>query len=839
MTDPAPPVPPGPDRSLSPAIPARKDMARAEAGSATKNELRLPKLLRLQLLDCRSGQPVAGKLVEEIRIDGQVLVRLATPLAWDLVRQYIIATNADGLPRRGLFTPKDPSGLVRQLQALGYPAKGTRYMAPLKSFKTDWNDHLWQLHGESGPDEKTTSIQAWQARIMKEYNRRFNFAAQVQLTALGYDCLADDGKWEQASIQAYQDWQSAELQRTRPVNDVTREDAARLQQARKRFATDAGGVLRIPIKADKVKQGFTVRVSFPEFPLVREAGPLERRTPDPGPTDFTIEWEQGGDAAGGAWHVRPKGSAEARATLPRFADALECRVPACPDRDWKALSGKQPGAFSRHFGPGKDAPELVAFTLVWCQPVWDGIADPAPDRRWNEAALLQRDGERGFNLHVVTTYHDLGGSDTYGGKGYGLYEHEYEPRFRGKAPLTERGGLGRLRALGYPVGNEDPNASEPLLTLNELHALYRRELAAAQCASGGFEIGRRCMQPIWDFQAAHTLQKTGIIDGATLARLEQKLPGRRQEWGDDRDGHQGFDLHVLAGNQEIGGSRAGSPVFALHGGVVARTLRWTGSAKAAAGNYILLAWAGQKEKANAAGYLHMDKLLVERGAPVRAGQVVGLGGRTGNFGGKQPAGSDHVTVSQWPSHVHLNVGLQNALYESPDSCNRCCLPHAGSPLLLPCACEVPAAAHDSTQCRFGQTRFAAVCWAVAELRCPHMTDPVTADQFESGQDDDATCKARRRVQAQLRHLRERHGDPYADPGPLNGKYPPLPTPATKKIAPTRQAIHAFWEALAQVKEAVGVTIPVGGQRYRVNADFLAWLDTLAPVGGHAFEKTGE
>jgi hypothetical protein len=66
-------------------------------------------------------------------------------------------------------------------------------------------------------------------------------------------------------------------------------------------------------------------------------------------------------------------------------------------------------------------PHFVLFAMQWCQPVWDGIDDPE-NAIINDQVYVEDAQYANLKMHIVTTYFDIGGSDSYGGKGYGKSE---------------------------------------------------------------------------------------------------------------------------------------------------------------------------------------------------------------------------------------------------------------------------------------------------------------------------------------------------------------------------------------------------------------------------------
>ena len=252
-------------------------------------------------------------------------------------------------------------------------------------------------------------------------------------------------------------------------------------------------------------------------------------------------------------------------------------------------------------------------------------------------------------------------------------------------------------------------------------------------------------------------------------------------------GHRGLDLHAVLG----------ANAFAVHAGTISfRATDGDG------GNVANLNWTGTGR--TNIGYLHLDSFVGTSGSRVRAGQIIGRAGRSGNLG----------AVSRWPGHVHVNVGAGVALRSSPDAANRVCIPCNESPLLFPCACAITQAAHDPSTCQFGSSTFATPCWAVSELRCPHMNLATQAD---------------RKLQAQLKFLwrnNNRDAGPYVDPGSFDGDLGAVPQTPTQAASAgrSRRAIRAF--RVAHELTPADAAPPAG---YTMDAAAQAVLDQLAPI----------
>lgn len=256
---------------------------------------------------------------------------------------------------------------------------------------------------------------------------------------------------------------------------------------------------------------------------------------------------------------------------------------------------------------------------------------------------------------------------------------------------------------------------------------------------------------------------------------------RTKRSGASKGDHPGLDMHALVGDK----------VFAVHSG---RLTRVANSRKG--GNIVKISKIpGPRERLD---YLHLSKF--DDAAPtkswVRAGQIVGEAGRTGNLNNQpndQPSGR--------PTHTHLNTGgdgYQIALRAS-DPANQICIPSNATPLVFPCHTEVTLQIENPSNCNF-EKRFAHTCWAVGELCCPYMPSEPELLAMELGlcepdwheHPDVRTAFASmlaalapgqganrymRRVQAQLRKVWEDHSgaeNPYGDPGLPDGDLGALP-----------------------------------------------------------------
>lgn len=171
----------------------------------------------------------------------------------------------------------------------------------------------------------------------------------------------------------------------------------------------------------------------------------------------------------------------------------------------------------------------------------------------------------------------------------------------------------------------------------------------------------------------------------------------------DKKMHHGIDI---AGNE-------GDRVFALSGGKT-RTAETQGG-----GGNIVAIYPWRKEEAKKFQYLHMKEFRCEKDQLVKAGDIVGLMGRTGN------------PTKDSPTHVHIQArdhsGNQLSMAGSLFPNLAPIFPHNKLPKLLPCAGDYGEHNDDANcarQCRARHTdnRDNSVprsCWAYREGQCPY------------------------------------------------------------------------------------------------------------------------
>ena len=180
---------------------------------------------------------------------------------------------------------------------------------------------------------------------------------------------------------------------------------------------------------------------------------------------------------------------------------------------------------------------------------------------------------------------------------------------------------------------------------------------------------------------------------------------RNKEAGAARGDHAGLDMHAHEGDS----------VFAVHAGKIKRRLDNPAAENNVVGNRVRIAKIpGARSKLS---YLHLSAFAPDAadGSWVKAGQIIGEAGRTGNLG----------LVSPFPTHTHLNTGGRDydvAFAAKPeiDDANRVTCPTNHTALVFPCHTEVTQARLNPDGCDFSTLPFVNKCWAVGELVCPYM-----------------------------------------------------------------------------------------------------------------------
>lgn len=752
------------------ATAAAADVAKGQTDTEHRNALTRIRKLRIQLLDCRSGLPLTNIPVKGLwisNLDGsdeqEVVKYVWKDKGWDIVKAMPIyekngswfhgtSSITKGKGTQMALLALDPVSLNPGAPSTSFGDQGKtaflRYLvtrnhivvsaedaAKVKLFEGPkiLPEHLTTTAGgakilkgikdASGKDIPFAAPTDAQCDlVLQEYNTRCYLAAQFFLATLGYfppdDTAMEDGEvneddigrdgssagvWSDDWSKQYKRWQQVRFGRA-PASCwdwiKSEDDAKTLLEESRSFVTDDKGCIAVPVPVAKIQAGFKLEIEFKEFAVVAESTAKEEKgttdilwrtytpqrldeieagvpfTPSPigGATGFFAQWvnnQQTARKSNWGWKLNRPNPQETEKTMSReLKTSWVFEIPAFEVTDeeedftWLRMQRRH-GCFSMFYDGSEFTPEFVLFAMVWCQPAYDTFDDPVvrgdATAAGHDAYVWPNDGQRGWaqeppddgtrptgmHLHIVTQYMDMGGSEPFGGKGYGLYEHDQPSGTHWRGPAT---------------------ASDP------------------------------------------------------------------------HGGHHGIDIHV----------RINEPFFAVHAG----TASYSPSA-GALGKMVALKWTDETNTTRTISGGHLSDKSGAMPRFVRAGEQIGLGGRTGNLS----------ATSTQAGHVHLNVGMNGTnfhlLRDVPDPDNRCCIPtNYRTPLLFPCRCETVADAATLSVCNFENNAIANQCWAVNDLACPHMPRTVQLTELTSS----AKNTAKRRVQAQLRKLGYTPGTLDADWG---------------------------------------------------------------------------
>lgn len=582
-------------------------------------------VLRVCALDARSRKPIvnaalagawvlpAGAPTPTPKEDlaAHAVLHLPQPIEWDLRRDPpILHTPKVGFGKSvgGHQAKEDWSKLKNALNLLGYgagsgPKSDRRLEIALEQFRTDF-----LLPSPKPKAKDTTTI----PRVIAEYNKRAFKMARRYLVAYGQECPPGE-KWDAAAEKALLAWQKIWLKL--PDKKLTKHPTAKICAAlvaenARHFATDGKGVVSLPIPLSSMKSGFTLVVSFQQFGVIAAKDAPKWRAAG----EVLVEWSGKQDLAAGTlgWRLRGPGDQTAVDALPEFRWCHAISVPAIPKlsfADLPAADAAKAG-LNAQYGPNAAA-DVDLIGLVWCQPAWDDLSDPATKES---------------NEHVVM------------------------PRYRPDATEVPTAGLGGPR---------------------------RRHL--------------------------HIVTKWMGKDPEFYGWLDAPSVGTTHFRGNSNPGyrHKGVDVYV---------KERGDPVFAVHGGIAMKNK----PQPSGAGD-----WLTVRDPTHSKvhlQYFHLNEVGFDS-KTVRAGEIVGSFGHTGNINGDSAA----------PNHCHMehhgDVDSNFALASlTGDDENKVCFPSPEeTPRVFPCKCnveETPTLA----DCRFEDPKFTNGCWAPKRLVCPHMLD---------------------------------------------------------------------------------------------------------------------
>jgi murein DD-endopeptidase MepM/ murein hydrolase activator NlpD len=807
------------------------DLAKVQPDSDLKNTLIFRRRLRIRVLDCRSGEPLVGQEVEEVRLNGEPLAKfLAEDRHWD-ISEHLPISGSGSQRKFGKQSVTLLKASQIALNALGYecgvpgntygPQGKTaflkfRVVAKAVVFKSEellkmelfdrpvlseefrpaaGKKMLRKVKDAEGKEvEFRGPTDSEVGELIRIYNTKCYRGAQFHLASLDFypenapeagdgklDAL-EAGKWTEGWKSAYHRWQQVSFGRQAAKCDdwiVRKDDGTALMEQKRGFITDENGDVFVPIPVSLLKQENRVEVGFKNFAVVAEA--------------TLKEYQEGGENL--HRHLGEGSTPKKPVLLPsrptRFA--VEWVAPGGGqentwDKPWGWRCGNRPSTSSSQRNAFKEFRTSWKFTLpAFTQAELD---DPKLGPNWS--VLHQRKSSGG----VLSLFYD-GGPTT--------------PEFV-------------LFALVWcqPVWDEfkDPG---PRGTKHAVNA------NAFVCAGTPEEYTNVHMHVVTQY---YDLAGNDPYGGMGYGLSEfANLPGNKTRW---RGGHGhpgGIDLH----------HPIGAEAFAVHSG----KLGYNGNSSGF-GHLAYITWAGVQGAQNSVYYGHVRELVGAAGRPVKAGEVIARGGREGwLFPNSDQAGHVHLLVNG----IAQSADAPN-LFMTPDEANRVCIPFtaldgehwlsSSTPLLLPCKCEVTYGAAELAACRFSDAKvkpkptgaaagsvalqISQFCWAAGHLACPHMPKPAAGDG--------AALKApganavKRRVQAQFRWLMN-HGllKPEgwsnlktASALKLDGDLGTYPKEATIKVANAnlREAASATAKALGQApKDTKLPLLDVDGDWYHV------------------------
>lgn len=106
-----------------------------------------------------------------------------------------------------------------------------------------------------------------------------------------------------------------------------------------------------------------------------------------------------------------------------------CTKLTIKDDNYAPFEALNPSFFCHFYDEIISPYPFVLFGMQWCQPVFDEFED-ADEGILTDFTYIQNPQYKKLNMHLVTLPSDLGGSDKYGGKGYGKVEVRAAPYWR-------------------------------------------------------------------------------------------------------------------------------------------------------------------------------------------------------------------------------------------------------------------------------------------------------------------------------------------------------------------------------------------------------------------------
>ena len=299
------------------------------------------------------------------------------------------------------------------------------------------------------------------------------------------------------------------------------------------------------------------------------------------------------------------------------------------------------------------------YALVWCQPTWC-------QRKWDEIVMRADHPERPVPDPPPTLLCCTGGVPTgtdmaYGPEHYGEYGEEgrRKPNFFGYLARLDKAGTEQATLIGYKKKNEAdaggwcllrsgvPNG--PVKNGFEQEEFLEDYLILPEYSETAqfYKSPEDLLKAFFAKDATHTAKKDGYTcyarkqaDGQWVVVYNGAFKHTSKPYRtlteaflaeNDKKPHAGIDC---AGNP-------GDPVFATCGGNTTYEDRGN---KGIGKNVTVTPWYSRY--VTKLQYGHLDKALANAGQIVKAGDVIGVMGRSGNI----------YNVPGSPSHVHIQCG---------------------------------------------------------------------------------------------------------------------------------------------------------------------------------------
>jgi len=361
--------------------------------------------VRILVLDCRSGQPVAGARVKRVIITG------LTDTYFQLDSQPVAAS--------GPLKPQDPANPASPPERQ-YGIKDSQ--TALARFCSFTGTELKPKYGLSEKDKDP-------ADTYSSVSSR-----------LAYNAYWDERLCSFMNVGVSPD----------PPTDPPIEHCAMIaEEYNAHRATNDRGILEIklPYACLQTARELTVEVGFHDFPvalgkLVKDTRQGAPDAPQGQPTGYRSVWAGSqnmnwrGDTG---WRLVSGGPANTGGPL-MTAESMLLKTAGDPSFPF------MPECYSVQYATNDNHPHFVLYAMQWCQPVWDGVGDPPGDsQRGNQYAFVNQRYSPGgpwvkdLNLHIVTRYYaansNAANPPTYSsGHYYGFYRAVGAPSFHRKGP---------------------------------------------------------------------------------------------------------------------------------------------------------------------------------------------------------------------------------------------------------------------------------------------------------------------------------------------------------------------------------------------------------------------